>query len=98
MNQVLLDAIIVFITQLVFIGSRTVNVKAIAEKNMIKALYTGAIIHIAWLVNISIGVVSMKEILKEFNWQYIPVILCSLSGGLLGTYWGLKEKIYGTGK
>lgn len=94
MNQVIIDSIVVFVTQLVFIGSRTVNVKAIAEKNMVKALYTGAIIHIAWLISISIGVVSMKEIIKDFNWQYIPVVLFSLSGGLLGTYFGLKNKIY----
>lgn len=92
-NNILIDTVIVFITQIIFIGSRTLNVKAIAERNINKALWTGAVIHIAWLVSISIGVVSINSIMKEFNWQYIPVVLGSLSGGLLGTYWGLKEKM-----
>jgi len=92
-EQIIIDGIVVFITQLIFIGSRTINVKAIAERNMKKALLSGAVIHLAWLVSISIGVVSINSVMKEFDWQYIPVILCSLSGGLLGTYWGLKEKM-----
>ena len=95
MNQVFIDSIIIFLTQLIFIWSRTINVKAIANKNMEKALLSGAIIHIAWLVSISIGVVSINSIIKDFNWEYIPVVICSLFGGLLGTYWGIKEKIYG---
>ena len=92
-EQIIIDGIVVFITQLIFIGSRTINVKAIAERNMKKALLSGAVIHLAWLVSISIGVVSINSVMKEFDWRYIPVILCSLSGGLLGTYWGLKEKM-----
>lgn len=91
--QILIDGVIVFLTQLIFIGSRTINVRAISEKNMNKALWSGAIIHLAWLVSISIGVVSINSVMKDFNWYYIPVIFCSLSGGLLGTYWGLKEKM-----
>lgn len=93
-NQIIIDSVVVFITQLIFIGSRTVNVRAIANKNMSKALWSGAIIHLAWLVSISIGVVSINSIMKDFNWYYLPVIICSLFGGLLGTYWGLKDKMY----
>ncbi len=93
MSQVIIDGMVVFLTQLIFIGSRTVNVKAIADKNMKKAMFSGAVIHIAWLVSISIGVVSINSVIKDFNLVYIPVIFCSLAGGLLGTYWGLKDKM-----
>ena len=92
-DAILIDSLIVFVTQLVFIGSRTVNVKAIADKNMKKALLSGAVIHIAWLISISIGVVSFNSLMKDFDLKYLPVIMCSLSGGLLGTYWGLKDKM-----
>ncbi|AGO49618.1 hypothetical protein Phi13:2_gp008 [Cellulophaga phage phi13:2] len=93
MSSILIDSVVVFLTQIIFIGSRTINVKAIADKNMKKALISGAIIHIAWLVSISIGVVSINSLMKDFNFAYLPVIMCSLIGGLLGTYWGLKDKL-----
>ncbi len=82
-----------FLTQIIFIGSRTINVRAIANKNIKKALFSGAVIHITWLISISIGVVSINSLMKDFDLRYLPVVLCSLIGGLLGTYWGLKDKI-----
>lgn len=91
--MILQYSIIVFLTQLIFIGCRTWNVKAIAKDNIPQALLSGTIVHLAWLVAISIGVVSMKEIIVEFKWGYIPIVVCSLSGGLLGTYLSMKKKI-----
>ena len=85
-------SIIVFITQLVFIGFRTYNVKAISRNDMIGALCSGAIVHLAWLVSIAIGAVSMNEIITNFRLEYLPIVLCSLSGGLIGTYLALKNK------
>lgn len=85
-------SIVVFFTQLVFIWSRTWNVKAIASKNIPSVLLSGAVVHIAWLIGISIGVVSMKEIMLNFEWKYLPVIACSLCGGLLGSYISMKSK------
>jgi hypothetical protein len=55
-------------------------------------LISGAIVHIAWLLGISIGVVSVKEILINFELSYIPVVACSLAGGLLGSYIAMKKK------
>lgn len=90
--MILKYAIIVFFTQLVFVGFRTWNVKAIAEKNIPQVLISGTIVHLTWLVSIAIGAISMSEILTNFQWEYIPIILCSLSGGLIGSYLSMKSK------
>lgn len=84
-------SIAVFITQLIFIGCRTWNVRAIAKKDLPQVLLSGAVVHISWLIGITIGTVSMIEIMNNFDWKYIPVVVCSLSGGLLGSWLGLKE-------
>lgn len=85
--------ITVFVNQLVFIWARTWNVKMIAANNLKGVLLSGAIVHVAWLLGITIGVVSMKEILINFQLIYTPVLIGSLSGGLLGSYFGLLEKM-----
>lgn len=83
---------VVFITQLTFIGCRTWNVKSIAKQNIPHVLISGGFVHIAWLISVAIGVVSMHEIISNFEWKYIPVIICSLSGGLIGSYISMKSK------
>lgn len=92
-NDLILNySVIVFFTQLVFIACRTWNVKAIAVNNILAAMISGALVHIAWLVSIAIGAVSMNEIISNFQFQYIPIVLCSLTGGLIGTYLALKKR------
>lgn len=91
-HMILYYSITVFITQLLFIGFRTWNVRCIASGNMVGALISGAVVHIAWLISIAIGAVSMNQIITHFKWEYLPIILCSLIGGLLGTYLALKNK------
>ncbi len=83
-------SITVFFTQIVFIGSRVINIRAIAKNNIAGALVSGAVIHIAWLISIAIGATSMNAIIADFEWKYVPIVICSLSGGLLGTYWSMK--------
>jgi Na+/citrate or Na+/malate symporter len=90
--MILYYSITVFVTQLIFIGCRTWNVKSIAKGNLLHVLVSGAFVHLSWLVSIAIGAVSMSEILTNFDWKYIPVILCSLSGGLIGSWIGMIEK------
>jgi predicted MFS family arabinose efflux permease len=90
--MILQQCIIVFITQIVFIGCRTWNVSAIARKDVKGVLISGALVHIAWLISIAIGAVSMHKIVNDFDWQYLPIVICSLIGGLLGSYWGMKNK------
>ncbi|UXQ88816.1 hypothetical protein [Tenacibaculum phage Larrie] len=85
-------SIIMFVTQLVFIGCRTWNIKSISKGNLIGALVSGAIVHITWLISISIGSVSMYEIIGNFQIKYLPIIVFSLLGGLIGIYLGFIEK------
>lgn len=85
-------SIIIFIVQLVFIGCRTWNVKAIAKNNIKEVLISGAIIHISWLISIAIGSVSMYKVMDNFSLEYLPIVLCSLVGGLLGSYIALINK------
>lgn len=86
------QTVTVFATQLIFIGTRTWNVKAIAAHDLNEVLISGAIIHLAWLVSITLGVNSMVEIMRDFQWEYLIVICGSLSGGLLGSYLGMRKK------
>jgi predicted MFS family arabinose efflux permease len=87
-------AVTIFITQLIFIGCRTWNVKAISQNNILQTLLSGAIVHIAWLISISIGAISMNQIIADFKWEYTPIVFCSLVGGLMGSYAALKHKPY----
>lgn len=91
-DNVISYSVIIFITQLVFIFCRTWNVKAIASKNIIQVLVSGGFVHLSWLVSIAIGAVSMHEIISDFRWEYLPIVICSLSGGLVGSYFSMKSK------
>lgn len=91
MNEILSYCISVFITQLIFIGTRTWNVRSVSIGNVKNALISGTFVHLSWLISISIGVISMDQIINNLQYQYIPVIIFSLLGGLLGTYLGMKK-------
>jgi predicted MFS family arabinose efflux permease len=90
--DILTQCIIVFITQLVFIWSRTLNVRAVAKHNTPAVLLTGAVVHIAWLVGIAIGATSMYKIMTDFKLEYLPIVACSLVGGLLGSWLAMRKK------
>ena len=90
--MILKYSIIIFVTQLIFIGCRTWNVKAISKQNIPQVLISGTFVHLSWLISIAIGAVSMHEIITNFKWQYIPIVLCSLLGGLIGSYLSMKSK------
>lgn len=83
-------SVIVFITQLIFIGCRTWNVKAIAKQNVAQVLMSGTFVHLSWLISIAIGADSMSQIISNFEWSYIPIVICSLLGGLIGSYVSMK--------
>ena len=85
-------SIIIFVTQLIFIGCRTWNVKAIAKNDLFQVLLSGTFVHLSWLVSIAIGSKSMYEFISNFQLAYLPIILCSLSGGLIGSWIGLRTK------
>lgn len=90
--MVLKYSIIVFITQIVFIGCRTWNVKSIAKQDIRQVLISGTFVHLSWLVSIAIGAISMNEIITNFEWSYLPIVACSLVGGLIGSYGSMKSK------
>lgn len=82
--------ITVFFTQMVFIGFRTWNVRAVSDGDIKMAMITGGVVHLSWLVGIAIGATSMNEIITNWRLEYLPVVVCSLSGGLISTYIVLK--------
>lgn len=100
-----IDVIILFVTQVVFIWARTVNVKAVAEGDLVKALISGAVVHWAWLVSIAIGAISMSAIIDsiveavfgssrgtDITIYHYLAVLASTAGGLTGTAVGMREK------
>ena len=80
-----LSALVVLISQIVFIYLRTVNVIYTAERRLIPAIVSGNGIGLAWLVSMSIGANSIM------HGEIIPII-AFLIGGSLGTYWGIKKE------
>lgn len=91
-HSILALTLYMFASQLFFIGARTINVKAVATGNILAACTSGTLVHWGWLLSIGLGAFSMKAILIDFEFQYIPVILASTIGGILGTIWGMKRK------
>lgn len=91
MSEVLSYCITVFLTQLIFIGCRTWNVRAVAQRKIGQVLLSGAVVHLSWLLSIAIGVASMNEILTNWDWSYLPVVMSSLVGGLLGSWIAMKR-------
>lgn len=79
-------AALAFITQILFLYFRTLNVFYTIERNMFGAIWTNNMLSISWLLSMSIGINSM--IIGD--WQPITAFLL---GGSIGTYWGLKKKI-----
>ncbi len=81
-----LSALVVLVSQIIFIYLRTINVIYTAERRMMPAILSGNGIGLAWLVSISIGGNSIM------HGEFLP-ILSFLVGGTLGTYWGIKKEI-----
>lgn len=75
-------ALVVLITQIIFIYLRTVNVAYIAKDSTPGALISGAGVGLFWMITTTLGVYSITEL----YWQ--PVI-AHLSGGAIGTYYGM---------
>jgi hypothetical protein len=78
-------SIIVFVTQVIFLYLRTLNVIYTSNRNMWGTILTGNGVSLFWLVSMSIGMNSMLT----GSWQ--PIIAFIL-GGTLGTYYGIKKE------
>lgn len=92
MMDILIQSIIVFTTQLVFIWARTVNVRQVADGNTAGVLISGGVVHITWLVGIAIGSNSVYKILNDFAMIHLWIVLSSLIGGIIGSWLGMKRK------
>lgn len=90
--DIIIQCIIVFFTQFAFVWLRTLNVRAVALHNIPAVVITGGFVHLTWLVGIAIGANSMYKIMNDFRLEYLPIILCSLVGGILGSILGMKQK------
>tara|TARA_R110002073_G_scaffold149966_7_gene303993 strand:+ start:6149 stop:6451 length:303 start_codon:yes stop_codon:yes gene_type:complete len=80
-----LAGVIVFVTQLIFLYLRTLNVMYTAENRVWLAIITGQGIGITCLISISIGATAIMQL------QMLP-ILGFLTGGALGTWLGFKQR------
>ena len=77
-------AIIVFITQIIFLYLRTLNVIYTAERRIWGTILTGNGVSVSWLISMSIGLNSM------FTGDWQPIV-AFLVGGTIGTYWGIRK-------
>ena len=79
-------AIIVFISQTIFLWFRTLNVIYTSKLLVIPSVLTGIGIGISWLIAVAIGVNSILKL------EFLPIV-GHIIGGALGTVLGLyKEK------
>lgn len=85
-------SISVFLSNLVFLFARTWNVRAVATGHVWGVMWSGSVVHISWLISVAIGAGSITNLLVDWKWEYLPVVLCSMAGGLLGSYIGLWPK------
>ena len=92
MREELILAAVFGLNQFGFIFVRTLNVRAVAAGHIPLALLSGTGTYLMWILGIVIGSVSMYEIVTEFKWENIPIVLAGLIGGLIGTFWGMKFK------
>jgi len=93
MEEVIYQSAIVFVTQIIFLWARTYNVRANAMLHIRNTLLSGAIIHMVWLISISIGASGVYKVLVDHDWKFVPVIIFSLGGSLIGCYIGLRKSI-----
>jgi hypothetical protein len=89
MSDIIFESAVVFLSQLAFLYARTVNIHFIAEGDIKRTLISGGLIHVLWLIAIAIGAKGVLMVMVEHDMRYIPVIIFSLIGSLLGCYIGL---------
>jgi len=84
MNNPYWSSLIVFVSQIIFIYLRTLNVIYTTEKKIWPSIITGAGVGMLTLISFSIGI---KSVLSG---EIIPIVVF-LVGGAFGTYLGIKQ-------
>lgn len=85
MNSPWTAALVVLITQIIFIYFRTLNVIYVADRRVWASIFTGVVIGASWLIAISIGVGAINA----EQWQPLTA---HLIGGAFGTWWAMRHK------
>jgi len=79
-------AVLIFITQILMLYLRTINILYTTNNNIFGAIWSNNGVAITWLLSMTIG---MNSVLTG-QWQPITAFLI---GGSIGTYWGMKNDI-----
>jgi hypothetical protein len=87
----MIEAIVVFISNVLFMFLRTWNINSIAKRNIKMVLISGGLIHITWLFSTALAVGSAHAFFETGELKYLPIVLTSLTGSLLGTYLGIMK-------
>jgi hypothetical protein len=85
LNNTVLQSLVVMVSQILFLFFRTLNIRYIAERSVIKAVISGNCIGILWLITVALG----AKALLDGN---IMVVIAQLVGGSIGTYIGIKTR------
>lgn len=84
--NIYIQAVAIFVTQFIFIYYRTSNVAAQIQNNRFKLFWTGAIVHITWLISTAIGVNAILH-------NHLGLVACSLIGGLIGADLSFTQRL-----
>ena len=79
-------AVLIFITQILMLYLRTINILYTTNNNIFGAIWSNNGVAITWLLSMTIG---LNSVLTG-QWQPITAFLI---GGSIGTYWGMKNDI-----
>jgi uncharacterized protein YebE (UPF0316 family) len=79
------SALIVMITQFLFLYLRTKNVIYITNNETFLAVTSGALIGLMWLTSVTFSI----DAIMKLEWQ---PLLAYFIGGMIGTYYAMKLK------
>ena len=88
-SSVYMECSVVMLSQLIFIFTRTLNIIYTAERKAWASVITNGIISLSFLVTMWLGVGSLEDL--RHKW---PVLICSVIGSSLGTYYGIRLEKY----
>lgn len=92
MNEIVIQCILGFTSQILFLLFRTINIHATANLKMKEVMISGFLINATWIMGIGIGANGAKELIMNGNWYYLPVVLSMTAGSMLGAYIGIRKK------
>jgi len=86
MNTQILEISAVFISQLLLVFFKHINVRVLVKEQVVKSMFYTLLIQASWLVSSAIGI---KALLDN---DFLTVVFY-LAGGVIGTYLNFKIKV-----